>query len=70
MVQQIARRCAADEGLVRKQRPASAILIVSGVEWPGEEQMPMGVRFLRKPFTPEVLAAGLQAVLVARWIGP
>jgi DNA-binding response OmpR family regulator len=49
--------------------PEIAILIVSGVEWPGEEQMPMGARFLRKPFTPEVLAEGLQAVLAARGIG-
>ncbi|MDP4004957.1 response regulator [Methylobacterium sp. NEAU K] len=32
--------------------PQVAILIVSGIEWPREEQMPMGARFLRKPFTP------------------
>jgi DNA-binding response OmpR family regulator len=48
--------------------PELAIMIVSGVEWPGEEQMPMGARFLRKPFTPEVLAEGLQALLVTRGI--
>jgi DNA-binding NtrC family response regulator len=49
--------------------PEIAILIVSGVEWPAEEQMPMGARFLRKPFTPEGLAEGLRAVLAARGIG-
>jgi DNA-binding NtrC family response regulator len=46
--------------------PEIAILIVSGVEWPGEQQMPMGARFLRKPFTPEGLAEALRAVLAAR----
>jgi DNA-binding NtrC family response regulator len=49
--------------------PEVAILIVSGVEWPGEEQMPMGARFLRKPFTPDALAEALWAVLAARGIG-
>ncbi|MBP1183770.1 response regulator [Methylobacterium sp. PvR107] len=46
--------------------PEVAILVVSGVEWPGEEQMPMGARFLRKPFAPEGLAEALRAVLTAR----
>lgn len=49
--------------------PEVAILIVSGVEWPGEEQMPMGARFLRKPYAPEGLAEALRAVLVSRGIG-
>src|SRR6478735_12553353 len=46
--------------------PEVAILIVSGVEWPSEEQMPMGARFLRKPFAPGGLAEALRAVLTAR----
>jgi DNA-binding NtrC family response regulator len=46
--------------------PEVAILIVSGVEWPGEEQMPMGARFLRKPFAHDGLAEALRAVLVTR----
>ncbi|SFI85649.1 response regulator [Methylobacterium brachiatum] len=49
--------------------PELAILIVSGVEWPGPEQMPMGARFLRKPFMPDGLAEALQTVLTARGIG-
>ncbi|APT31393.1 hypothetical protein MCBMB27_02102 [Methylobacterium phyllosphaerae] len=49
--------------------PEIAILIVSGVEWPGEEQMPMGARFLRKPYAPKGLAEALRAVLAARGIG-
>jgi DNA-binding NtrC family response regulator len=49
--------------------PEVAILIVSGVEWPSEEQMPMGARFLRKPFALEGLAQALRAVLAARGIG-
>lgn len=49
--------------------PELAILIVSGVEWPTEEQMPMGARFIRKPFTPEMLAEALRALLAARGIG-
>ncbi|MGH1571304.1 response regulator [Methylobacterium sp. P31] len=49
--------------------PELAILIVSGVEWPTEEQMPMGARFLRKPFGPEGLTEALRAVLAARGIG-
>ncbi|WP_267428287.1 response regulator [Methylobacterium sp. GC_Met_2] len=49
--------------------PELAILIVSGVEWPGMDQMPMGARFLRKPFSAEGLAKGLRAVLAARGIG-
>lgn len=48
--------------------PEVAILIVSGVEWPSEEQMPMGARFLRKPFALEGLAQALRAVLAARGI--
>jgi DNA-binding NtrC family response regulator len=48
--------------------PELAILIVSGVAWPAEEQMPMGARFLRKPFTAEGLVKALRAVLVARGI--
>ncbi len=48
--------------------PEVAILIVSGVEWPSEEQMPMGARFLRKPFALEELAQALRAVLAARGI--
>ena len=49
--------------------PELAILIVSGVAWPAEEQMPMGARYLRKPFTPEGLAGALGAVLAARGVG-
>lgn len=49
--------------------PEVAILIVSGVEWPGEEQMPMGARFLRKPFAHDGLANALGAVLATRGIG-
>lgn len=49
--------------------PEIAILIVSGVEWPGEEQMPMGARFLRKPFAHDGLANALGAVLATRGIG-
>ena len=48
--------------------PEVAILIVSGVEWPSEEQMPMGARFLRKPFALEGLAQALRAVPAARGI--
>ncbi|GJE48701.1 hypothetical protein GOFOIKOB_1733 [Methylobacterium tardum] len=48
--------------------PEVAILIVSGVERPSEEQMPMGARFLRKPFALEGLAQALRAVLAARGI--
>lgn len=48
--------------------PEVAILIVSGVEWPSEKQMPMGARFLRKPFALEGLAQALRAVLAARGI--
>jgi DNA-binding response OmpR family regulator len=46
--------------------PEIAILIVSGLAWPTEDQMPMGARFLRKPFTPEALVEALRALLVAR----
>ncbi|MGH1569543.1 response regulator [Methylobacterium sp. P31] len=46
--------------------PEVAILIVSGVEWPTEEQMPIGARFLGKPFAPEALAEALRTVLAAR----
>lgn len=46
-----------------------ALLIVSGVAWRAEEQMPMGARYLRKPFTPEGLANAVRAVLAARGIG-
>jgi DNA-binding NtrC family response regulator len=49
--------------------PELAILIVSGVAWPAEEQMPMGARYLRKPFTPEGLAGALGAVLATRGVG-
>ncbi|WP_457107012.1 response regulator [Methylobacterium sp. P5_C11] len=49
--------------------PELAILIVSGVEWPGEQQMPMGARFLRKPFALEGLADALHTLLTARGIG-
>jgi DNA-binding NtrC family response regulator len=49
--------------------PELAILIVSGVEWPREQKMPMGARFLRKPFTADGLAEALRAVLGARGIG-
>lgn len=49
--------------------PEVAILIVSGVAWPGEDQMPMGARFLRKPFTPSGLAEALRVVLTVRGIG-
>jgi DNA-binding response OmpR family regulator len=50
--------------------PEVAILIVSGLTWPTEEQMPMGARFLRKPFTPESLAEALRALLAARGTSP
>ncbi|MGT2478774.1 response regulator (plasmid) [Methylobacterium oryzae CBMB20] len=50
--------------------PELAILIVSGVAWPVEDQMPMGARYLRKPFAPEGLTGALRAVLAARGIGP
>ena len=46
--------------------PERAILIVSGMVWPTEGEMPMGAGFLRKPFTPEALAAALRSVLTAR----
>ncbi|MHB2209745.1 response regulator [Methylobacterium sp. CM6257] len=50
--------------------PEIAILIVSGLEWPAEAQMPAGARFLRKPFAPEALAEALRTVLTARGIDP
>jgi DNA-binding NtrC family response regulator len=50
--------------------PEIAILIVSGLEWPAEGQMPAGARFLRKPFAPEALAEALRTVLTARGIDP
>ncbi|SDN29351.1 Response regulator receiver domain-containing protein [Methylobacterium phyllostachyos] len=46
--------------------PERAILIMSGMVWPTEGEMPMGAGFLRKPFTPEALATALRAVLTAR----
>lgn len=49
--------------------PEIAILIVSGVEWPAEGQMPAGARFLRKPFSREGLVEALRAVLAARGFG-
>jgi DNA-binding NtrC family response regulator len=55
--------------VVAARWPERAILIVSGVAWPAEEQMPMGALFLRKPFAPEGLAKALRAVLTARGIG-
>lgn len=49
--------------------PEIAILIVSGVEWPTEEQMLMGARFMRKPFASKALVSALQATLAARGTG-
>jgi DNA-binding NtrC family response regulator len=51
--------------------PERAILIVSGLVWPAEGEMPMGAGYLRKPFTADGLAKALRAVLTARGLeGP
>lgn len=49
--------------------PEVAILIVSGVAWPGEGQMPVGAHFLPKPFEPEALVVALRTALAARGVG-
>lgn len=46
--------------------PERAILIVSGLVWPAEGDVPMGSGYLRKPFTADGLVKALRAVLTAR----
>ncbi|WP_342110391.1 response regulator [Methylobacterium sp. SI9] len=46
--------------------PERAILIVSGLVWPAEGDVPMGAGYLRKPFTAAGLVKALRAVLTAR----
>lgn len=48
--------------------PEIAILIASGLVWPGDGDMPQGARFLRKPFTDEGLIRALKSTLAARGI--
>jgi DNA-binding NtrC family response regulator len=49
--------------------PEIAILIVSGLVWPSDGDMPMGAHFLRKPFTGDVLVRALRSALEARGVG-
>jgi DNA-binding NtrC family response regulator len=54
--------------VVASRWPEIAILIVSGFGEPGAEQLPMGAKFLSKPFTVESLPKALRAVLRDRGV--
>ena len=48
--------------------PEVAILVVSGLASPGDDQLPMGARFMPKPFSDEMLVNATRRIISARGI--
>ncbi|MCJ2009155.1 response regulator [Methylobacterium sp. J-092] len=49
--------------------PEIAVLVVSGLASPADDQLPMGARFMPKPFSDEMLVKATRRIISARGMG-